>query len=308
MIPVPPSMSSDTRAAWIDDEALLLAEGGSTPPAARSWSIVPVEGTSASAVQELEPRQVLAAPSLSNVGRSRRGELPRLSGRAVALLATGDQPGSFLWRPAARGGRLDSPPVVPYRLVAIDPAGAAIEPGPAIDGAASVGTFGNLDDGSLVWAQPDRPLSKPDWGAGVPTRIYRLAAFDGVPELLCTMPNGRLSQLLGQSGPWAIWDTVALFDYELWACNLETGESRQVAEWQAWAHPLATIGDRGIFTPARLGADALACLASVSSSFTVSSPFSPTIRTGVASSSSAIQIENRPFQNFSPSTLRPSIT
>ena len=64
MIPVPPSMSSDTRAAWIDDEALLLAEGRSDASRGR-WSIVPVEGTSASAVHELEPRQVLAAPSLA---------------------------------------------------------------------------------------------------------------------------------------------------------------------------------------------------------------------------------------------------
>jgi hypothetical protein len=248
MIPVPPSMSPVTRAAWIDNEALLLAEGR-TDASRRRWSIVPIEGTSASAVHELEPRQVLAAPALTTwpLGAA---ELPRLAGRAVALLATGDQPGSFfLWRPAAKEQISIPSPVVPYRLVAIDPAGAAIELGPAIDGAASVGTLGNLDDGSLVWAQPDRPLSKPEWGAGVPTRIYRLTAFDGVPELLCTIPNGRLSELLGQSGSWAIWDTVALFDYELWACNVETGESRQVAEWQTWAHPLAAIGDRGIFTP-----------------------------------------------------------
>ena len=83
MIPVPQSMSSDTRAAWIDDEALLLAEGGSNATSRGSWSIVPVEGTSASAVQELEPRQVLAAPSLTTLAargggapaplRSRRG-------------------------------------------------------------------------------------------------------------------------------------------------------------------------------------------------------------------------------------------
>jgi hypothetical protein len=86
-------------------------------------------------------------------------------------------------------------------------------------------------------------------GTDVKTTIYRLSSFEAEPRQICTVPHGAVAAFLGQSGSWAIWDNLAFLPYELWGCNLATGESRRIDEWQTWAHPRASIGPRGIFTP-----------------------------------------------------------
>jgi hypothetical protein len=112
-------------------------------------------------------------------------------------------------------------------------------------------SFGNLDDGSLVWAAPERRPYFPNWNGGERTRIYRLRSIDAEPELLCTAPTGRLFSFLGQSGSWAVWDTgsIGRTEYTSWGCNVATGETREIEEWRPWVHSAAAITDRGLWSP-----------------------------------------------------------
>ena len=246
----PTALPLAARAAWIDDGALVLADAdGSNDGAAGSWTVVSIEGPDAHPLRDLPAGQILAAPALTAWGSGAASALPRLGASPVALLVDADDPGTRLWSrsDAAPTGEVEAGS--PASLVVIDAVSGTFELGPEVPIGTAAASFGNLDDGSLVFAARAQPLGPPSWGKGTHTAVYRLASAAAKPQVVCTMPDARIAHFVGHSGPWAIWDTILLLDYELWGCHLETGEVRRIVEWEPWAHSVATIGELGIWTP-----------------------------------------------------------
>jgi hypothetical protein len=217
-------------AAWVDDRMLLVpsARAGDAGAVEIGWSLVDVEG-SVARVTGLPAGTSLDAPALRPWGLD-QSALPRLDGEPIVVQVEGETAS-----PVLRLGRLEVE-------------AGAIEPLLELEREASALSLGNLDDGSLVWAAGERPIAPPSWDGGRSARIFQLAALDGEPRLLCTLPHGRIGRYRGQSGAWAIWESIWFPDYRLWGCNLETGQVRELVEWRPWAHGLATITTQGLWT------------------------------------------------------------
>jgi hypothetical protein len=235
--------SYDTQVAWLADRTLFVTEY--EPESPRGWWItIDAETGTLGDRNELPAGLGLAAPALQQQwggGRGRAYRLPYLDAEPVALLT--DRAALNLWY-RAEGA------VTPPRLVRLDVEEQTLSIGQELPELTLAATLGNLEDGSLVWASPERAPRLPHWDGGSRSRIFRLRSFDGPPEVVCEVASGRLFRYLGQHRDWLVWSTPEFrYEYELWGCNPTTGESRRLSEWEEWANPTVAIGDGGIFTP-----------------------------------------------------------
>jgi hypothetical protein len=239
-VPISREVSLGWRAAWVDDRTVLLAPGASCciSAAGNVWSLVDVE-TATTRERTLMAGVGVEAPAL-HPWRLSQSTLPTLDGAPVVMLV---DPAAVEIQGSPPAATMTAP-----RLARLDVATGALEPGPELIEEASALSMGTLDDHSLAWAAGDRPLAPARWTGGETTRIFNLSSMDAEPRQLCTIPDGRIARFRGQSGAWAIWESLRFPDYRLWGCDLETGEAREIVEWRPWSHPLATIGDRGLWT------------------------------------------------------------
>jgi hypothetical protein len=234
------------QAAWIDDRTVFLTAEERSVCCEAWWTTVDVESGAVGVRQGLKSTR-FAAPALLPFDAI-QSKLPQLDGLPAALLI--DPSVANLWRKP-------SSELPPPELVRINPLGATLLPGPKLPRNSLQTSFGNLEDGTLVWAVPEEAPHLPLWAGARSTQIYRLRSFDASPEPLCSMPTGSLYAFVGESGPWLVWDAgrIAWLTggrrksvYQLWGCNLETKEGRRLDEWSELAHPSSAITDRGLFT------------------------------------------------------------
>jgi hypothetical protein len=245
-VAVPAAIPAGWRMAWLDDHTILVADvvRRNDEEGEDRWAILDLDHgpapPSAVAPHDVPPGLALAAPALYDWAFG-SAILPRLDGSPVVLLVD-----AVAADPTHRD---DGTATLAPRLARIDAVAGTLEPGPELSRETSALSMGNLRDGSLVWASPERTLLAPRWDGGTTAKLYHLDSFAGAPRLLCTLPTGRVARFVGESGSWAIWESIWFPDYRLWGCNVETGEARELVEWQPWAHALATIGERGLWTP-----------------------------------------------------------
>jgi hypothetical protein len=240
-IEVTSTIGYDTQVTWISDRTLIVIEYESESPRRGWWRTVDTEAGIVGSRNELPEGRGLAAPALQQQwGGVRASRLPTVGVEPVAFLI--DRDALNLWyRPES-----DATTPTLLRLDALD---QALRAGQELPARSLATTLGNLDDGSLVWASPERVPRLPHWDGGERTRIFRLRSFDAQPEPLCEVETGRLFRYLGQHRDWLVWSTPEFrHEYELWGCNAMTGESRRLQEWEPFANPTITIAEAGIFT------------------------------------------------------------
>jgi hypothetical protein len=242
-IEVAGTTSYDTQVAWVDERTLLVTEYESGGLQRGWWRTLDADTAILSGRIELPEGLGLAAPALQQqFGGGRASRLPTLGVEPVALLT--DRAALNLWYRPEEG--VATPP----RLLRLEVRDQALIAGRELPARSLASTLGNADDGSLVWAAPERAPRLPHWDGGSRSQIFRLRSFDAQTEPVCEVASGRLFRYLGQHRDWLVWSTPEFrHEFELWGCNLATGESRRLSEWEPWANPTVAIAEAGIFTP-----------------------------------------------------------
>ena len=241
---------SNLAIVWLSDRRLLA-----TQKEPGWWRVVDIEAKTLGDRHELPENAKLAAPALEMpwLGYS---SLPTLAGEPVAFVTDADL---HPWRPASD----ERSPM----LLRFDASPASNEQGVVVPPNSVASSLGTLEDGGLVWAVPERDPQWPGWKSAKTTQIFRLRAFDDRPEPVCTIASGTLLTFLGQTGSWLAWSTPNMFsstDQGTWGCDVTTGASRRLTEWESWLRGprtrrldkeetwlrgLPTIDHRGLKTP-----------------------------------------------------------